>query len=54
MQKDILEIQEYLAELVKRGDTGASYALEQFKSISEKIIDLEFKLEVAEKAIEHG
>ena len=54
MQDIILEIQDHLSKAVKRGDTGAAYTLERLKELSEKVIDLEFKLEVAEKAIEHG
>lgn len=54
MQTEILEIQEYLAQAVAKGDTGAAHALLKLKELSEKCLDLEFQLEVAEAAIDHG
>jgi len=54
MQDIVLEIQDYLAKAVERGDTGAAYSLLKLKELSEKVIELEFQLEVAEAAINHG
>lgn len=54
MQDKILVLQEYLSNAVEKGDTGAVYALLQLKELSEMCLDLEFRVEVAEKAIDHG
>lgn len=54
MQDLVLEIQEHMAKAVERGDTGAAHALLKLKELSEMCIDLEFRCEVAEKAIDHG
>ena len=56
MQSLILEIQDKMAVYAKhaRSNRDAVEAIEKLKQLSERVQDLEFQLEVAEKAIAHG
>ena len=49
----ILEIESRMAHYARQGK-GAQEALEKLKQLAEMIQELEFRLEVAETAIEHG
>ncbi len=56
MQKLILDIQDKMAVYAKhaRSNRDAVEAIDKLKHLSLMIQDLEFKLEVAEKAVDHG